>query len=250
MVRTTLERPTLSDTTFGLRSYSLRFAEKPDQSDNCSLTARKSVQDLMLNRSSSPDHIREISAVLARAFVDDPFYTYIMPKEGTRLSQLGWWMTCMTRYGLEYGQVHTTPEKMTGAAIWLKPERPLVDSMRMARMGLIRAPLQLGIRGFVRMMKTANEWEHLHQQEASRHWYLMILGVDPTAQGQGIGGSLMRPVFEEADQMGVPCYLETMTTENVAFYRKHGFDIVVEGTVGPKLPYWTMRRLPRLQQND
>lgn len=193
-------------------------------------------------KSSLPDQVREIAAVLGRAFAEDPFYTYIMPNERARLSQLRWWMTCMTRYGFEYGQVYTTPEPIVGAAIWLKPDNPLIDVMKMARKGLIVAPLRLGIRGLIRMMRISSQWEHLHKQEVSHHWYLMILGVEPTAQGRGIGSSLVQPILEEAGRTRVPCYLETMTTQNVEFYRQHGFEIVAEGQVGTEIPYWTMRR--------
>ena len=41
-------------------------------------------------------------------------------------------------------------------------------------------------------------------------------------------------------------YLETMKTRNVPFYRKHGFEVVVEDDLpGGGLHFWTMRREPR-----
>ena len=74
----------------------------------------------------------------------------------------------------------------------------------------------------------------------------MILGVDPLFQGRGLGGAIVQPVVERADSEGLPCYLETSKERNLAFYRKHGFDVVHEGTMpggGPR--FWTMSRAAR-----
>ena len=79
------------------------------------------------------------------------------------------------------------------------------------------------------------------------HWYLLILGVDPPRQGQGVGASLtFQPILRRADSEALPCYLETMKPRNVTFYQKHGFEIVVEeDTTDGALHFWTMRRNPR-----
>ena len=52
-------------------------------------------------------------------------------------------------------------------------------------------------------------------------------------------------MFERADADGVPCYLETETPENVAYYMHHGFDVRTEWDVpsdGPQM--WGMLRKP------
>jgi ribosomal protein S18 acetylase RimI-like enzyme len=77
------------------------------------------------------------------------------------------------------------------------------------------------------------------------HWYLWGLGVEPSRQGQGIGGMLIQPVLARADASGLPCYLETMNEKNVPFYEKHGFKIVSDAEV-PRhgLRVWAMLREP------
>lgn len=53
------------------------------------------------------------------------------------------------------------------------------------------------------------------------------------------------PVLARADREGMPCYLETETEGNVAFYRKRGFQVVSAGLVpGQSLRIWTMLRAP------
>jgi ribosomal protein S18 acetylase RimI-like enzyme len=187
---------------------------------------------LLEDNSRSPDRIRDISMMLSRAFIEDPFYKYIMPNESSRLRKLNLWMNCMVRYGLEYGQIHITGEPITGIAIWLKPENPMINNIGMIRMGMGRVPFILGLSGFTRMMKVTSEWEQLHKKETPNHWYLMVLGVDPSYQGRGIGSSLIQPVIKQADLDRIPCYIETMTQKDVKFYQNRGFNIVFEGKVG------------------
>ena len=71
----------------------------------------------------------------------------------------------------------------------------------------------------------------------------MILGGDRDKQGQGVGSSLVAPMLARADAEGLPCYLETMKERNVAFYEKHGFQVVVEDDLPKGGPhFWTMKR--------
>jgi GNAT superfamily N-acetyltransferase len=76
-----------------------------------------------------------------------------------------------------------------------------------------------------------------------------MLATHPDWQRQGLGGELMGTVFEIADAEGLPCYLETETEVNVAYYRRHGFDVRTEwdlrtdDSVGPHM--WGMLRPSR-----
>ena len=84
------------------------------------------------------------------------------------------------------------------------------------------------------------------QDVPERHWYLALLGVDPDHAGKGIGSALLEPVLAEADKDRLPCYLETAEKSNLAFYEKHGFEVLRHGTgPGTTVEYWTMSRLPR-----
>ena len=47
----------------------------------------------------------------------------------------------------------------------------------------------------------------------------------------------------QTDKDGVPCYLETQTASNVAFYQKRGFKVVSDGVVpDQEIRIWTMLR--------
>ncbi len=84
------------------------------------------------------------------------------------------------------------------------------------------------------------EREHAHDP----HWYLALLIVDPEWQGRGLGGALLAPGLAQADRDGLPCDLETQKHENVAWYRRHGFELVRTVEVGAAPPVWCLRRPP------
>jgi ribosomal protein S18 acetylase RimI-like enzyme len=111
---------------------------------------------------------------------------------------------------------------------------------------MIAMPLVAGIGPFMRFMGAMNRMEHLHKQAMPNdHWYLMVIGVDPPRQGQGIGKALMAPVLRKADESRLPCYLETDKPEDVVFYEKHGFEVLEKFTIKDSPPFWTMQRPPR-----
>jgi ribosomal protein S18 acetylase RimI-like enzyme len=57
----------------------------------------------------------------------------------------------------------------------------------------------------------------------------------------------MRPMLERADKGHVACYLETENERNVAFYRKHGFEVIVNGEEAGAtgVRFWTFSRAPK-----
>ena len=73
--------------------------------------------------------------------------------------------------------------------------------------------------------------------------YLWVMGVDPACQGRGVGGRLLQPVLARADEQGLPCYLETGSERNVAFYERRGFRVLRAGQpTGYPIHLWTMVR--------
>ncbi|MEP7244550.1 MAG: GNAT family N-acetyltransferase [Gammaproteobacteria bacterium] len=74
-----------------------------------------------------------------------------------------------------------------------------------------------------------------------------IVGVAPSAQGQGIGRRLLDPTLIEADAAGVDRYLETFGTRSLRFYQQLGFSASgshVEPVTGAT--YAVMCRKPQL----
>jgi len=191
--------------------------------------------------------LAEASQVLARAFFDDPMTIYVLPDDEQRRSILPAFMEAGARICLPHGEVYTTPGAVLGSANWLPPGETEVTEEKLERAGAMDVFARMGEEAAGRFGALMAQLGELHEQAVpADHWYLLILGVDPPRQGQGIGGSLIEPILRRADAEGSPCYLETMKPRNVAFYQKHGFDVVVEAdTPDNGLHFWTMRRNPR-----
>jgi len=78
------------------------------------------------------------------------------------------------------------------------------------------------------------------------HW-LMILGVHPDLQGQGLGSSLLDAHHAYLDQQGLPAYLEAASDAARRLYLRHGYTDTAGGPI--ELPdgavMYPMLRKPR-----
>ncbi|MEV0093462.1 GNAT family N-acetyltransferase [Streptomyces sp. NPDC050738] len=78
------------------------------------------------------------------------------------------------------------------------------------------------------------------------HAYLLMIGVSPERQGEGLGTALMAPVLERCDREGTPAYLEASSARSKVLYERLGFVFMgrtVELPDGPLM--WPMWREPR-----
>lgn len=193
------------------------------------------------------DQATTAGEVLARAFYDDPLMNYLIPEPERRTKALPWFMTVAATFGNRYGEVETTSGAVEGSAIWLLPGKTHMPPLQMMRCGMYAAPWKLGFGNLMRFMKTMEFVEKIHKEQAPEdHWYLMVLGVEPQRQGQGIGSALMQPALAKADAAHLPAYLETQKEINVTLYRRHGFDVVVETDLPDNGPHiWCMKRPAR-----
>ncbi len=190
--------------------------------------------------------IKEAGEVLARAFQDDPIQSWVQPDEAKRARSLPWFFETWVRYCHKHGEVRTTSGRVDGAAVWVPPGKYPLSDVGIMLSGMILMPLKFGPMAFSRFMSAMNCLDRLHKRDvAPRHWYLATLGVDPQRQGQGVGGALLQPTLARADGDGLHCYLETEKEIYVTFYRKHGFEVVVEVDLPKGGPHtWTMKREP------
>ena len=77
------------------------------------------------------------------------------------------------------------------------------------------------------------------------HWYLPLIGVEPNAQGRGLGGALMRHAVARCDQEDAVAYLESSNPRNISLYERHGFEVMGEIQVGSAPRVTPMVRHPR-----
>ena len=77
--------------------------------------------------------------------------------------------------------------------------------------------------------------EEAHPEEP--HWYLMVIGSDPTVRGAGFGQALMRSRLDRCDGERAPAYLEASKEELIPYYSRFGFEQIGEIPIpdGPKM---------------
>lgn len=193
------------------------------------------------------DRFPEAVAVLARAFWRDPFFEYFArdplheyrTHPGFQRAALDAPRTVGTVVAATDGATGT----ILGVAGWVPPDPPGSARWRSTRETALMVPTFVRIRHRRVARAVLAECERRHP--TAPHRYLAILGVDPSAQGRGVGAALLRDGLARSDAEGVSTYLETQKPDNLAWYGRFGFAEVgtVTGRGAPTL--WLLERPAR-----
>lgn len=196
-------------------------------------------------RPAQKSDITPLGAALGRAFYDDPVSVWMLPDDATRTAQLSKYFGTSTRYHhLAGGGVELACDGPTlgAAALWDPPNRwkqPIASQLRMLP-ALVRSfGLRISAGRAVADLLEAN-----HPEEP--HWYLAVIGSDPSVRGRGFGQAVMQPRLDRCDAEHCPAYLESSKLENVPYYERYGFRVIGEIALpggGPTL--WRMWREPQ-----
>ena len=162
----------------------------------------------------------QVAGVLAAAFAGDPLQAWLL--EGVPAGERpGWrtaWWSFMVTHAPPGTEVHVTGDG-SGAACWHPPgagQLPagVVGEFRrmVGEMAGERAPVVL-----------ASLTRFARRAPPEPHWHLAAVGVAPERQGEGLGARLLAPMLARCDRLGLPAYLESSNSRNVAFYERLGF---------------------------
>ena len=190
--------------------------------------------------------VEACASVLAAAFQDDPGTTVYEPDPERRREILpAFFRTFVAASLAEDGDIVVSGDPVNGVASWFGPERhgPTPDAMGENGFGEV-----LGLAGpeaSQRLLAMIGEIEEQHAQLTDgAHLRLEFYGVVPEQQGSGIGSALIDHGHRRAEELGLPCYLETFTEPNVRFYERRGYQVVGEFTIGDGVRGYGMIREP------
>jgi GNAT superfamily N-acetyltransferase len=190
-------------------------------------------------RKATRADLPELSRVLARAFDDDPVIKWMFPKDARRPVPARRFFGIRARQLLTREEVYTTDD-VAGGAIWAPPEHWHMSLREVSELGPIMPALGLRL---PRSLRGLSRMERRHP--TTPHYYLAVLGTDPSRWGEGIGSALMAPVLQGCDADGIGAYLESSKERNVGYYARHGFRVTEEVQLPKGPPVWLMWRDPR-----
>jgi len=160
---------------------------------------------------------------LTLAFSTDPAVRYMFPDAAGYLKAFPRLATAMAGGALAAGTAYVA-DGGAAAALWLAPGAEADSEAIIALVGETVAPARQAVLG-----ELGELMRQFHPD--SPHWYLSMLGVDPSRQGQGLGAALLKEGLRRCDADGLPAYLESSSPRNVPLYERHGF--VVTGLIKP-----------------
>jgi len=188
-------------------------------------------------RLANPADRTAVAQMLARAFADDPATSFIFPDPVERARRLPRMFALL--FDEDRRGMPLITQGAEAAALWRTPGHNHTSIIDM----LLHAWPMWRIFGNAlgRALAVSNAIDANFPD--GDYWYLHILGCDPSAQGKGIGGALIRAALDRIAGSGIPAYLETATPRNLGFYQGLGFQITSEWVVpkgGPR--FWSMMR--------
>ena len=178
-----------------------------------------------------------VAATMILAFGADPITRWLFPEPHQLIS------TFMPFVSLFGGKAYDRDSayvigNFAGAALWLPPgAEPDGEQIGELLQQNIPEP-KLGAANSL-----FEQMEKFHPDEP--HWYLPLIGVEPTFQGQGYGTELMRPALNACDHEGQLAYLESTNPANLSLYERHGFRVLGEILVEDSPPMFPMLREPQ-----
>ncbi len=188
-------------------------------------------------RSATPEEAPKAVATIVAAFITDPVARFAWPSPHEYVDC----MAVLTReFGggsFERGSAYVSAD-FCGAALWLPPGvHPNGEALEKVFRDTAK-PEHLDD-----LLLTFEKMGQWHPEEP--HWYLPLIGVEPNAQGTGLGGALMRHAVSRCNEAGALAYLESSNPRNISLYERHGFEVMGQIRAGACPVVTPMLRKPR-----
>jgi ribosomal protein S18 acetylase RimI-like enzyme len=200
--------------------------------------------------------LRHAAAVLAAAFADGALFVHVEPDRERRVAGLRWLWECSLLHCSRHGGVEVVGERhgddggadgsgVGAVAGWVPGVRLSLTAADLVRTGLVAAPARLGPAATRRLERHERPSEApLLDALGDDAGYLWVLGADPELRGRGLGRAALEAALEAMARAGHPrCVLRTDDEQNVAWYRRQGFELVDRLDDLPSgLPAWVLSR--------
>ncbi|WP_326605719.1 GNAT family N-acetyltransferase [Streptomyces sp. NBC_01799] len=192
-------------------------------------------------RQADAEDREQVVRLLDEAFHHDPVSGWVFPEEAHRRAVHGKFLGVFVDVTLAEGRIDLL-EDGTAVALWLPVPAgaPTEEDTTPALMRATADPDNERAELVGRLTGAVHPHDRAHE-------YLLMIGVSPDRQGEGIGAALIADVLERCDRDGVPAYLEASSARSRRLYERLGFTFMgttVELPEGPSM--WPMWREPQV----
>jgi ribosomal protein S18 acetylase RimI-like enzyme len=178
-----------------------------------------------------------IIEVLVRANWADPAARWVWPDSQQFLLHFPSFVRAFGGKAFTHGSAYYV-DGYVGAALWLPPDvHPDEDALI--------ALLQRTVSGQIQkdFFPVFEQMGRYHPSEP--HWYLPLMGVDPSQQGKGFGSALLHHTLFQPDRDNKLAYLESSNPRNISLYKRHGFELLGTIQTGTSPSIAPMLRRPK-----
>jgi ribosomal protein S18 acetylase RimI-like enzyme len=186
---------------------------------------------------ATPSDEAPVIDVLSLAFSTDPAARWTWPDPHGYLVNFPRLVKAFGDKAFTHGSAYYL-DQYQGAALWLPPDvHPDEDAMNKLVRDSVSEKIQKDISAIFEQMG------RYHPTEP--HWFLPLIGVDPSRQGKGHGSTLMQHAVIACDRDRKLAYLESSNPRNISLYERHGFEVLGTIQAGTSPTIFPMLRRPR-----
>jgi ribosomal protein S18 acetylase RimI-like enzyme len=221
----------MSTSQFNVDSLRSKVAATLQQESHAAIASTAAI------RTATITDQKYIIASLVLAFSNDPAARWMYPDPYQYLTHFPLFVQAFGGRAFEGGTAYAS-DGYSGAALWFSPgaEPDIETTIEILQESIFDSDR-------TDVFAVLEQMGHYHPKEP--HWYLPMIGVEPTQQGKGHGSALMQHVLAQCDRDRLPAYLEASKPANVPFYERHGFEVISTIQVGASPPIFPMVRYPR-----
>jgi ribosomal protein S18 acetylase RimI-like enzyme len=192
---------------------------------------------------ASLDHVEKAVSCLVNAFANDPQVAYFFPvRPEARPYLVKEFFVILLEARLKLGMPVLQlmeGDSVLGVVMGYDTRRPEWPPSQAKRLSAFESVNE----GLVDRFTQADKiMEGL--KPASPHYYLGVVGMNPTAQGRGKGRVLVDAFLSlsDLDTLSDGTFLETANPHNLAFYQHFGFEIIGQGSLDNSTSLWCLFR--------
>jgi GNAT superfamily N-acetyltransferase len=177
---------------------------------------------------------------LVQAFADDPFQQWLYPDQARRPGCIARSFRIVLASNLGRRTVWTTQDQQS-VAVWVPPgQSPIGGRAVLSHLPSLTYLARATGRRVGEVVRGLREIEQ--RKPKAPHWYLVLVGTLPAAQGAGRATAVLEPMLARCDQDRTPAYLESSHDRNVPYYERLGFSVTEQLTLPNGPPIWCMWR--------